>query len=202
MSSRRAPRSACSAPTGCPMSAWAWAARAHRFPAATPPALCSAAFELDLFGRVKSLSEAAAARLLASDEGRRSVQLSLIAAVASAELALRADDELLAVTQPRAGRREEVLRLVKVRFDGGAVGRARMPRRRIAGGRRTCQPRGRCSASAHRISTPWCCCWASRCRRSCRRRGRWPSTAGRTCPPACRPTCCCSAPTCAPPNSS
>jgi multidrug efflux system outer membrane protein len=79
-------------------------------------------FEIDLFGRVKSLSEAAAARLLASDEARRSVQLSLIAAVASAELALRADDELLAVTEQVLAGREETLRLVKVRFDGGLSG--------------------------------------------------------------------------------
>ena len=53
------------------------------------------AFELDLFGRVKSLSEAALARYLASDEGRRAAQVALVAAVANAELALRADDELL-----------------------------------------------------------------------------------------------------------
>jgi NodT family efflux transporter outer membrane factor (OMF) lipoprotein len=79
-------------------------------------------FEIDLFGRVKSLSAAAAARLLATDEARRSVQLSLIAAVASAELALRADDELLAVTDQVLAGREETLRLVKVRFDGGLSG--------------------------------------------------------------------------------
>jgi multidrug efflux system outer membrane protein len=79
-------------------------------------------FEIDLFGRIQSLSEAAAARLLASDEARRSVQLSLIAAVASAELALRADDELLAVTEQVLAGREETLRLVKVRFDGGLSG--------------------------------------------------------------------------------
>jgi hypothetical protein len=40
-------------------------------------------FELDLFGRVKNLGEAAAARLLASDEARRAVQLSLVTAVAT-----------------------------------------------------------------------------------------------------------------------
>lgn len=79
-------------------------------------------FEIDLFGRVKSLSAAAAARLLASDEARRSVQLSLIAAVASAELAVRADDELLAVTDQVLAGREETLRLVKLRLDGGLAG--------------------------------------------------------------------------------
>ncbi len=79
-------------------------------------------FEIDLFGRVKSLSAAAAARVLASDEARRTVQLGLIAAVASAELALRADDDLLAVTDQVLAGRAETLRLAKLRFDGGLAG--------------------------------------------------------------------------------
>lgn len=76
-------------------------------------------FELDLFGRVKNLSEAALARFFASDEGRRTVQLSLIAAVANADLALRADDELLRVTQQTLDSRLEQLRLVTLRVDAG-----------------------------------------------------------------------------------
>jgi NodT family efflux transporter outer membrane factor (OMF) lipoprotein len=79
------------------------------------------AFELDLFGRVKALSDAALARYLASDEGRRAAQMTLIAAVANAELALRADDEQLQVTRSTLASREEVLRLVRVRFDGGVA---------------------------------------------------------------------------------
>ena len=79
------------------------------------------AFELDLFGRVKSLSEAALARYLASDEGRRAAQMTLIAAVANAELTLRADDEQLQVTRSTLASREEVLRLVRVRFEGGVA---------------------------------------------------------------------------------
>jgi len=79
------------------------------------------AFELDLFGRVKSLSEAALARYLASDEGRRAAQMSLIAAVANAELALRADEALLQVTRQTLASREEALKLVRVRLDGGVA---------------------------------------------------------------------------------
>ncbi len=78
------------------------------------------AFELDLFGRVKSLSEAALARYLASDEGRRAAQAALVAGVAQADLALRADDELLALTQRTLTSREDALKLVRVKFDGGA----------------------------------------------------------------------------------
>ncbi len=78
-------------------------------------------YELDLFGRVRSLGEAAAARYLASDEGRRAAQVALVAGVASAELALRADDELLRITDDTLAARAETLRLTRVRFDGGVA---------------------------------------------------------------------------------
>lgn len=45
------------------------------------------AFELDLFGRVRALSEAALARYLASEQGRQAAQLALVAAVADAYFA-------------------------------------------------------------------------------------------------------------------
>ncbi|MDP2006612.1 MAG: efflux transporter outer membrane subunit [Rubrivivax sp.] len=79
------------------------------------------AFELDLFGRVKSLSEAALARYLASDEGRRAAQAALVAGVAQADLALRADEQLLALTQRTQASREDALKLVQLKFDGGAA---------------------------------------------------------------------------------
>ncbi|WP_209304259.1 efflux transporter outer membrane subunit [Pusillimonas caeni] len=47
------------------------------------------AFELDLFGRVRALSQAALARYLASEEGRRAAQITLVAAVADAYFAER-----------------------------------------------------------------------------------------------------------------
>lgn len=78
-------------------------------------------YELDLFGRVRSLSDAALARYFASDEGRRAAQATLVAAVVNADLALRADDELLQITQRTLASREEQLKLVRVRFDAGAA---------------------------------------------------------------------------------
>lgn len=81
--------------------------------------LALSSYELDLFGRVRSLEQVALARYFASDEGRRAAQLSLVAAVASAELAVRADDALLQVTQGAVQSREESLRLVRLRLDGG-----------------------------------------------------------------------------------
>ncbi|WP_431825593.1 efflux transporter outer membrane subunit [Burkholderia sp. F1] len=57
------------------------------------------AFEIDLFGRVKSLSDAAFARYLATDEGRRAVQISLVGAVADAYFAERLAQEQRALSE-------------------------------------------------------------------------------------------------------
>src|SRR5690606_4244255 len=53
------------------------------------------AYELDLFGRVRSLRDEALQRYLATQEARNAVQLSLVAEVANAYLTLGADQERL-----------------------------------------------------------------------------------------------------------
>ena len=78
------------------------------------------AYELDLFGKLKNQSDAAAARYLASAEGSRAAQISLIAGVAAAHFALQADEELLALAAQTARAREDSLRLTRLRFDAGA----------------------------------------------------------------------------------
>ena len=83
--------------------------------------LAVTAWELDFFGRVASLSEAALAQYLATEEGRKAAQISLVAAVANTWLALLADEELLALTRQTLATREESLRLTKLRFDNGAA---------------------------------------------------------------------------------
>ncbi len=55
-------------------------------------------FEIDLFGRLRSQSEAAFERYLASDEGRRSARIALIGAVVDAYLAERLAEEQYALT--------------------------------------------------------------------------------------------------------
>ncbi|MFC6336693.1 AdeC/AdeK/OprM family multidrug efflux complex outer membrane factor [Pseudomonas sp. CCM 7891] len=57
------------------------------------------AYELDFFGRLRSLSKEASLTYLSSEEAQRSVQLSLVASVANAYLTWRADQELLMLTQ-------------------------------------------------------------------------------------------------------
>ena len=54
-------------------------------------------YELDLFGRIRSLKDAALATYLSTDEARRSSQISLIAQVAEAYATLAADRERLAL---------------------------------------------------------------------------------------------------------
>ena len=79
------------------------------------------AYELDFFGRVASLKEQALAQYLATEEGRKTTQITLISAVANAYLTLLADEELLAITQQTLATREESLRLSKLRFDNGVT---------------------------------------------------------------------------------
>jgi multidrug efflux system outer membrane protein len=54
-----------------------------------------AAYELDLFGRVRNLSDSALATYFATGETRRSVQISLVASVAQAWLQLASDQQRL-----------------------------------------------------------------------------------------------------------
>ena len=78
------------------------------------------AYELDFFGRVRSLGEAALAQYLATEEARRAAQISLVAAVANSYLALQGDEQLLDVTRQTLATRETSHRLIKLRFDHGA----------------------------------------------------------------------------------
>jgi len=79
------------------------------------------AYELDVFGRLRSASDSAAALILASDESRKAVQIGLVAAVASGAIALAADEEMLRVVRDALATREVSLRLVRLRFEVGAA---------------------------------------------------------------------------------
>ncbi|MEO8389004.1 MAG: efflux transporter outer membrane subunit [Polaromonas sp.] len=83
--------------------------------------LLMTSYELDFFGRVASLKESALARYLATEEGRKTTQISLIASVANTYLSLLADEELLAITQQTLVTREESFKLSKLRFDNGVT---------------------------------------------------------------------------------
>jgi NodT family efflux transporter outer membrane factor (OMF) lipoprotein len=79
------------------------------------------AFELDLFGRVKSLSEAAAAQVLASEEARKATHISLVAQVANTYYALWADRWQLALAEQTLATRQDSLKLLQLKFDNGVL---------------------------------------------------------------------------------
>jgi multidrug efflux system outer membrane protein len=79
------------------------------------------AYELDFFGRVRALSQAAQAQLLGTEEARKTVQISLIASVANTYQNLLADDELLRTTRETLKTRQDSLRLMQLKFDNDAA---------------------------------------------------------------------------------
>jgi multidrug efflux system outer membrane protein len=82
-----------------------------------------ASYEIDLLGKARNNADAATSRYLASVEGQRAAQISLVASVAAAQLALQADDELLALAERTLASRRESLKLTQLKFEQGAASR-------------------------------------------------------------------------------
>lgn len=80
-----------------------------------------AAWQLDLFGRVRRLSEAAQAQVYASEQGQRGVVLTLVASMASSYIAMRALDRQLEIARTTANSYGETLRIFNSRFRSGLV---------------------------------------------------------------------------------
>jgi len=78
-----------------------------------------AAWEIDLFGRIRSLKGKALEEYLATDEARRSEKLALISAVAQAYTVLAADREALQVATSTLKTQEAMYGLIKKRYDAG-----------------------------------------------------------------------------------
>ena len=76
-------------------------------------------FEIDLFGRLRNLSEAAYQSYLATEQSQRSVHIALVGAVAQSYFTLRAAEVQLELTQKTLAARQASYDLVKRRFDGG-----------------------------------------------------------------------------------
>ena len=105
----------------------------QRISAATTPAgvsflagyyqvgLASTAYELDFFGRVRALSEAALASYLATEEARRTTHIGLVASIANAWLSLLANEDLLRLARETLTSREASVKLARVRFEGGVA---------------------------------------------------------------------------------
>ncbi|XLX39671.1 AdeC/AdeK/OprM family multidrug efflux complex outer membrane factor [Ectopseudomonas mendocina] len=79
------------------------------------------AWELDFFGRIRSLSEQALQQYLATEQAARSTQISLVASVANAYLQWQADQALLQLTQDTLKTFEESYQLTQRSFDVGVA---------------------------------------------------------------------------------
>lgn len=78
-------------------------------------------YELDLFGRVRSLNEQALQQYFATTEARRSVQISLVAEVAIVYLTLAADRERLLLARETLASQRASYELVQRRVEAGAA---------------------------------------------------------------------------------
>lgn len=79
------------------------------------------AWELDFWGRVRSLKDSALQTLLASDEARRAVGVALVAQVANGYLGLRELDERVELARATVDSRAESLRIFTRRFEVGSI---------------------------------------------------------------------------------
>ena len=92
----------------------------------------TAAWELDVWGRIRSLSNQALASYLAMDETRIATQMSLISEVANAYLTLRADQELLQLTGETLGTQKRSHELTAQLFEAGNATQLDVRRSEIA----------------------------------------------------------------------
>ncbi len=76
-------------------------------------------WEIDFFGRLRSLSQAALQEYLATDQARRSAQILLISEVAGAYLTLAADRENLKLAQSTLEAQQASYKLIQRRFEVG-----------------------------------------------------------------------------------
>lgn len=78
-------------------------------------------YELDLFGRVRSLTHAAQEQYFASEQARRAAQITLISEVASDWMTLAADRQLLAIDKAMETSDDETLAVTQGRYDHGVA---------------------------------------------------------------------------------
>jgi outer membrane protein, multidrug efflux system len=78
-------------------------------------------YELDLFGRIRSLNHAKLQQYLGYVETRRSTQISVIAEVANAYLTWLADQKLLRITEETLNSQQQSLNLIRMSFEGGVA---------------------------------------------------------------------------------
>ncbi len=76
-------------------------------------------WEIDFFGRIRSLAKAALEQYFATEHGRRSAQILLVSEVANAYLTLAADRENLKLAQSTLETQQAAYHLIRRRFEAG-----------------------------------------------------------------------------------
>jgi len=79
------------------------------------------AWEIDFFGRIRSLKEQALQEYLTTEEARRSAQISLVSEVARVYLTLAADREKLKLAQSTLKTQQGIYDLVRQQYETGIV---------------------------------------------------------------------------------
>ena len=106
-----------SARTPASLSSTGTAVTSHQYSAN----LGVSAYELDLFGRVRNLSSQALEQFLATEQARRTTQISLVAEVTSGYLTWAADLERLALARETLRSQSESYQLTQTRYELGAA---------------------------------------------------------------------------------
>jgi len=83
--------------------------------------LGTSAYEVDLFGRVRSLNRQALEKFFSTDEARRAAQISLVAEVATEYFALRQAEEQLALAQSTLKAVQDSYDLNQASFNAGGI---------------------------------------------------------------------------------
>ena len=83
--------------------------------------LGAAAWEIDFFGRIRSLKDRALQEYMATEQARRSAQILLVSSVADAYLSLAADRESLQLAETTLKSQADAYALIKRRYDLGIV---------------------------------------------------------------------------------
>jgi len=78
-------------------------------------------WEIDFFGRIRSLTESALEQYFATEQARRSAQILLISEIANAYLSLAADCESLALSKSTLETQQSAYNLIRRRFEVGIV---------------------------------------------------------------------------------
>ena len=76
-------------------------------------------WEIDFFGRIRSLKDQALEDYLATEDARRSAQISLVSAIAQAYLAMAADRENLKLISSTLETQEASYKLIQKRYEAG-----------------------------------------------------------------------------------